>query len=291
MVVYDPVVDSASGVRLSQKMNWLRPEDLTAGYLADILEASAGLARYQVVQRLDVAEFPIKADGFRYTLQSYVDVLRGAVPPHQPDLVDYGEFLKKFNILQRVAANEVDEIWVFGFPFAGFYESTMGGAGAFWCNSEPLPNTSSCPKKFIIMGFSLERGVGEMHEAFGHRIEAIMERVYARSKTEANLWKKFIRYDKSHPGQSECGNIHFAPNSDRDYDWGNLRFVDSRCDDWYNFPNFKGVVKKVNCAEWGNGEIRAHHRWWMKHIPKAAGRTNNIANNWWQYILDVNRVA
>ena len=129
-----------------------------------------------------------------------------------------------------------------------------------------------------------------MLEAFGHRAESIMEKVYERSLPANNLWKKFIRYDQAHPGQAECGNVHFAPNSERDYDWGNPRIVNSHCDDWYNFPNFRGIVKPVSAIEWGGGDIRAHHKWWLNHFPKASGRTNGIANNWWQYIIDPNRV-
>ena len=291
MVVYDPVVDTSSGKKLSQVMNWQRVDNLSAGFISDILETSGGLGRYQVVERVEVDEFPLKADGFRYTAQSYGQVKAGTTQPHQPDLFNYDEFIRRFNILQRVASNEIDEVWIFAFPHAGLYESTIGGLGAFWCNSQPLARTFSCPRRFVIMGFSYERGIGEMLESFGHRAESIMEKVYAGETPENNLWRKFIRYDKSHPGQSECGNIHFAPNSERDYDWNNMRLVDSRCDDWYQFPNLSGAVRQVNANDWGKGDIRAHHKWWLKHFPKVGGRTNGIANNWWQYILDPNRVS
>jgi len=217
--------------------------------------------------------------------------MRRAAPAHNPDTINYHELLTRFNILPRIADHQIDEVWAFGFPYAGFYESVMGGPGAFFCNADPLRGTSRAGRRFIIMGFSFERGVGEMLEAFGHRAESMMEKVYERSSPADNLWKKFIRYDQSHPGQSECGNVHFAPNSERDYDWGNPRVVNSRCDDWRNFPNFQGVVRQVNAAEWGGGDIRLHHKWWLSHMPKVAGSVKGIANNWWQYILDPNRVS
>jgi len=291
MVVYDPIVDAGTRQKLSKKMGWQAVDSLSAGFISDILESSGGLARYQIIERVEVNEFPLKADGFRYTAQSYAEVMSGAAQAHQPDLFNYDEFIQRFNILQRVATNEIDEVWVFAFPFAGLYESTMGGLGAFWCNSQPLTRTFSCPRRFVIMGFSYERGVGEMLESFGHRAEATMQKVYSRETPENNLWQKFIRYDKSHPGQSECGNVHFAPNSESDYDWGNMRLVNSHCDDWYQFPNLTGAFKQVNANDWGNGDIRAHHTWWLKHFPKVGGRTNGIANNWWQYILDPNRLT
>ena len=34
--------------------------------------------------------------------------------------------------------------------------------------------------------------------------------------------------------------------------------------------------------------MRAHHRWWLRHLPRAEGTTDGIANNWWKYVIDVN---
>jgi hypothetical protein len=292
MIIYDPIVDASTGMKLSQAMNWNRPDDLSSAFISDILEVSGGMARYQIIQRIELNEFPKLIDGFQYTASTLRNVLNRAAPAHEPQSVDYAGLLARFNILQRVAQKEIEEVWVFSFPYAGFAESIMAGVGAFFCNEKPLAGTSQCPRRFVIMGFSYERGIGEMHESFGHRAESIMERVYSKTTGAAHLWQKFTRYDKANPGLSECGNIHFAPNSDRDYDWGNTRMVDSRCDDWYNFPNFKNAVRKVNCTEWGNGEIRAHHKWWLKHFPKVGGlQTSGVSNNWWQYIIDPNKVS
>ena len=87
------------------------------------------------------------------------------------------------------------------------------------------------------------------------------------------------------------GNIHFAPNSASDYDWNNPRLVQSRCDAWLHFPGQPGLARKVNADEWGNGDIRLHHKWWLSHLPKVAGRTASVANNWWQYIIDPNLIG
>ncbi len=291
VIVIDPIIDPATGEKLTQHMKWSRPEDLITTFLADILETSGGLGRYQIVQRVEINDFPVKADGFRYTPQSYLNVVKGGSPAHQPDMIDYQDFLARHKILQLVSANQIDEVWAFGFPYAGFYESTMGGPRAFFCNSDPLPKTASCSRRFVIMGFSNERGAGELLHSFGHRAESIMQQVYLRTAGSANLWQRFTRYDQTSPGQAEVGTIHFPPNGQKDYDYTNTRIVPSRCDDWYNFPNFKGVVKQVDHTEWGGGDIRVFTKWWLKHLPKTNGRTNGIANNWWQYILDPNRVT
>ena len=291
VIVYDPVVEPATGKKLSEYMHWNNVEDLAKGYMSDILQVSGGLVRHQIVQRIDVDGFPPKANGYVYSAHTYLNVMRGTTPPYTPDTVDYYHILERFEILHRVASNEIDEVWLFGFPYAGFYESIMAGPGAFWCNAPPLLNTEISIRRFVIMGFSFERGVGEMLEDLGHRAESIMEKTFEKLSGRDNLWQRFIRYDQTHKNQAALGNVHFAPNSERDYDWNNPATVLSECDDWlHNFPNFKGVTREVTAADWGNGDIRKHHVWWMSHFPKTNGRKNGIHHNWWQYIANPNNV-
>ncbi len=130
-----------------------------------------------------------------------------------------------------------------------------------------------------------------MMESFGHRAESIMAKVYEVGAAEDDLWERFTRYDRQNPGASEVGNMHFAPNSQRDYDWGNRRSVASACNDWYDFPQLSGERRTVNSDEWGGGDIRLHHAWWYRHLPHAEGDTEGVSNNWWEYILDPDRVG
>ena len=291
VIVYDPVVETSAGTKLSQYMHWNSVEELAKGYMSDLLQVSGGLVRHQIVQRIDVDAFPAKVNGYQYDAETYLKVVRGEARPYMPQEADYHAIIERFDILESVAMNEIDEVWVFNFPHAGFYESIMGGPGAFWCNAPPLRNTESALRRFVIMGFSYERGVGEMLENLGHRAESIMEKTFENIAEDDNLWKRFTRYEKTHPGRAALGNVHFAPNSERDYDWNNAGTVLSECDDWlYNFPNFKGVTREVTAADWGHGDIREHHKWWLNHFPKAAGRRNGIHNNWWQYIMNPNNV-
>ena len=290
VIVYDPVVDSARGVKLSKYMDWNNVDELVAGYIADIAECSDGLVQYRVVERIDVDEFPLKADGFRYDAASFLAVMNQTAPAHDPDLVDYSRIATDHHLIERITNGDFDEVWLFGFPYCGFYESRMAGRGAFWCNAPPMGGTRQCPHRFVIMGFSYQRGVGEMLEDLGHRAESILGKVHERQWGESNLWKQFSRYDKIAPGQAQVGMMHWAPNSLEDYDWGNQTLVPSQCDDWLNFPNLTGAVRQVNCADWGNGDIREHHKWWFKRLPKVAGSINGISNNWWTYVIDPNNV-
>ena len=291
VIVYEPTMDRRNGTKLSQYMHWNQVEELVTGYMSDVLEVSGGLVRYQIVQRIDVDEFPAKLDGYRYDPIMYYNVVQNIIRPYMPQEADYYTIVERFNLLELVASNQIDEVWIFNFPHAGFYESIMAGPGAFWCNAPPLHNTQASGRRFVVMGFSYERGVGEMLENLGHRVESIMQKTFEGLRGEANLWERFCRYDKISPGRAAVGNVHFAPNSVRDYDWGNPSKVVSECDDWlYNFPNFKGIRRTVNARDWGNGDIRKHHKWWLNHIPKTGGEINGIYNNWWYYIMDPNHV-
>ena len=289
MIVHNPPVPSEGGRRLTEIFGWNDPDRLAQQYIADLAEASGGYVRYQIVERIAADWFPPKVDGFAYTPESFVRAWRTR-QFHQPDRVDYQAQVRAFELVERYERGEFDEVWFFSFPYAGDYESTMVGRGAFWCNSPPVAGTERCSGRFVIMAFNYERGVDCMLENYGHRVESIMSRVFERHPPEQNLWQLFTRYDLTPPGQAQCGNVHFAPNSVRDYDWGNRRTVLSACDDWYTFPHLPGRFRPVSCDEWGGGDMRLHHLWWLAHLPRTTGETYGVSNNWWQYVVNPNLV-
>ncbi len=290
MIVHNPRLEIVGGQTLSAYMRWHDPEQLAQQYIADLRACSGGLAQYSIVERIVVDGYPIKQDGFRYDDASYLRCWQQGRGFHTPDAVDYGRLLAEFELIDKIERRQIDEVWLFAFPYAGYYESTMAGNGAFWCNAPPVLATSHCQRRFVLMGFNYERDVGCMLENFGHRVESIMSHVYRQHPGERNLWARFTRFERDMPGQAECGNVHFAPNSLRDYDWGNPRTVLSRADTWYRFPNLAGPPRPMRCDEWGSGDTRAHHCWWLNHLPRVPGETDGIRNNWWHYILTLEDV-
>ena len=290
LLTLNPTIPSEGGQKLIQVLNWHNVDQLCQQFITDLRECSNGFTNFEITQRIEPDAWPVKADGFRYDAARYLQCWRDRTGWHEPDAIDYEALTADYDLLQRVESGQIDEVWLFGFPYAGLYESHMVGPRAFWCNSPPLKRTEGISRRFIIMGFNYERGVGPMLESFGHRLESHLNRAWHRQRGEDNLWKRFIRYDLIAPGQANCGWMHYAPNSLIDYDWGNQTRVPSNCDDWLNFPNFQGITREVNRSEWGDGDMRAHHLWWFKHLPRAAGETYGIANNWWWYGLDPNAV-
>lgn len=326
LVIFNPAVPTEGNRKLNQVLGWNDPDALVDGYINDIFECSYGHVRYEIAERHEIDHFPIKQDGFQYDANSFVKAWRARSGFHQPDMSDYPALLNvREDLIRKIEAGEIDEFWMMGFPYAGFYESCMGGRGAIWCNGPVIPGTENISRRFVVMGFNYERGVGEMLEAFGHRCESIMDYVFkgvpdavmpaqaaAASKSfwekireffggsksapadasnlpidmTSNLWKQFTRYDKTHPGLSGCGTVHYAPSSDRDYDWGNRRPVMSTADAWYNYPNLSSPARVMTCADWGGGEIRAHHKWWLQRFPHVEGATpTGKLNNWWEYVV------
>jgi hypothetical protein len=308
LIILDPVMDAASGRKLSSEMGWARPDDLVGRFISEILQVSSGLVRYRISERAELNEFPLLADGFAYDAAMYRDVIRGAGGAHVPSGVDYISILERFDVLRRIERREVDEVWVMGFPHAGLYESVMAGSGAFWCNAPPLAQTSACRRRFMVMGFSYERDLGEMLHSYNHRAEAILAKIfdslnflawsYKRNRDPAtirpnqvlNLFERFILFDQIAPGKAGVGSVHYPPNGIRDYDLGNPRLVASNSYDWLRFPDFQGDVRMISASEWGGGTERAFQRWWMQHIPRTAGRKDGIHNNWWQYIANLDNV-
>lgn len=290
MITHNPVLRSHGGKTLKDYFHWNDPEVLARGYVDDVRSCSFGYANYEIAEHIVVDGYPVKRDGFRYTESSYLRAwqLRQF---HDPDGVDYLALVREFDLLKRVESAEIDEVWLFGHPYGGYYESIMAGRGAFWCNAPPLRETEHCPRRFVIMGFNFERGVGEMLEDLGHRAESILYKVFEHTPPDANLFERFTRFDLKYPGRAECGNVHFAPNSLRDYDWGNPRPVLTSCDNWYHFPDLSHPPRFATCAEWGHGDIRAHHQWWLRHLPHIVGESHGISWNWWEYIIDPNRVG
>ncbi len=289
MIVHDPPVPSEGGQRLTTLFGWHDPGDLARRYIEDLLEASGGYVRYQIVERVDADWYPVKIDGFRYTSETFVQAWRTRTM-HEPNAIDYQAQIAAFDLIGRYNRGEMDEVWFFSFPYAGDYESTMVGPGAFWLNSPPVPNTDHASGRFPIMAFNYERDVDCMLENYCHRVESVMSRVYERMARGPNMWQLFTLYDRIAPGRAQCGNTHFAPNSDRDYDWGNPRPVLCFCDDWYFYPDLAGRSRVVTAAEWGGGDMRAHHLWWLRHLPRQPGETDGIANNWWRYVVDLDLV-
>jgi hypothetical protein len=292
VINFNPIIESQNNKKLTEVYNWNNPQTLSNQYIADIKQASGNYVNYQIAEWHDADDFPVKQNGFDFTDDSFLQCMQN----HSCDgtMTNYQKILADFQVCEKRNTGTIDELWLWGGPWFGYWEAVMAGPNAFWTNGPTVTN-SSCQKQLHIMGFNYERGVPEMLEDLGHRAEGVMKYVFG--SWEANpthAWNRFTLYDKIAPQKAACGNIHYAPNSQSDYDWSNQTTVSSSCEDWLNYPNLTGVTQNFNCSPW-NCNGYDYKKWWLNHLPRVSGQTDGKWNNWWRYFLDyeeaVNPVA
>lgn len=286
---FDPLVDSQKK-RLHEVCGWFDPRKLAAEYASDVKKASDGFVDYEVVEWRDLDEFPVKEDGFRYTVESYLACREEGAGWHKPDLADYPRMARDYDVTRLVDAGKIDELWIFGGPYFGYHESAMIGPQAFYINGGVYDQVDS-QRTFAVMGFNYERGVAEMLHNLCHRTESTMSRVYGGWKAEAltTNWARFAANLKQ-SGSAGVGSCHYPPNGESDYDYANERKVESTADDWLNYPNLKGRKTIVSRETWGGPDYhRNYMKWWFNHLPRAAGaNSDGRLNNWWRYVFDFN---
>jgi hypothetical protein len=297
VVVFNPILEDYGNQRLVDYLRWNDPNTLTQEYINAIKETSWNIVSYEVTEKLEFDDYPIKPDGFKYTDQSYLQCWDDHDTCHSPDIMDYPKVIADYHLCDIVNQKNYDEIWLFGGPWFGFWEAVTTGPEAFGTNGPPFP--SSCNKLIHVMGFNYERSLSEMLEDLGHRTEGTMTHVYGGGEpygswprsTQDTGWKKYTIGDKDIPNYAQCGTVHCPPNAEaskcnwQQQDLYNLRFVPSYCDDWYNYPNSTGTATNLNCSAWNCSHL-GWEKYWLKHLPHATGSTGGKINNWWRYVVD-----
>ncbi len=293
-VNYVPRVASEGNQHLFAIYGWRNPVLQNRLYIQDLVGSSHGLVNQRNGHEITIDEYPIKIDGFRYDDASY----RLAVQSqnfHQPDGVDYKALIRDHDLARKVDWGVIDEVFMQGAPYFGYWESNMAGRGSYWCNSSPQVRVP-CSKIFVVMGFNYERGVAEMLHSCGHRTESIMEETYDFwDITQARHdWERFTQNVGQSPSVA-CGSVHYPPNGVQDYDYTNATPVTSTAIDWeLNFPNLTGQTSTVNRSTWGGVDYhRNFMNWWYRHMPHHPGSNNHDGfqrlNSWWSYNFNFNQ--
>jgi len=169
---------------------WRNTISLVEEYIEALIQASRKMLIYKIARKLDVPDYPLLMDSRQYTDTTWTQAMQNDKAafrdPHgNYMLADYQRILQDYCILQAVQGNQIDEIWMFGGPYFGFYESRMVGKGAFWCNAPAIEQNS---RRFVMMGFNYERGVKEMIHSFGHRAESILSRQFGSKDFQNRLY-------------------------------------------------------------------------------------------------------
>ncbi len=143
LVLQDPL--TGNGQRLHQRFGWINPLDLVPDIVAEFDSISEGVAHFEIVDTIDTNLLFTRYYGAFLTVDSLVAYFS---VPGWPKLVrahqngqlafDYLELINYFQLCTRRDNGEIDEIWVYGYPYCGLYESILAGQNAFWWNAPPL---------------------------------------------------------------------------------------------------------------------------------------------------------
>jgi hypothetical protein len=206
---------------------WYQVNALVEEYTEAIIQASHKMLVYKAVKKLDIPMYPVFTDGRQYNDVSWTEARQNGQAALRDahgnlSLADYERIIHDYSILQAIQSNIIDEVWMFGGPYFGFYESRMAGQKAFWCNAPAIEH--SC-RRFVMMGFNYERGAREMVHSFGHRAESILaahfgsqqflQQLYAQQPglTPKNDYEKWLlEHGTVHrsPGGADYGQDEFA---------------------------------------------------------------------------------
>ena len=297
LLVYNPIL--SNGQDFNSFMGWTPYSALVQDVISSFQAASHGQLNYQIAYTKVITDhWPVKIDGFRYDEAAYLAAYENRTP-HAPNDVNYDAIVgdPQFDICGKLNRGEIDELWIYGGPYDGFYESRLVGPGGYWFNSPPMDITHGCTKLLPIMGLNYERGVAEAMHSFGHRAESSMTQVYGSwnwpdNRTSHN-WERFTLVIARSPdySYSGCGYVHFPPNGVTDYDYANPSVVLTNCEDFRNYPNLshpESVAQPIDCTAW-NCDHLDYMVYWFGHLPYNPSCANDwVANNWWQYFADAN---
>lgn len=162
---------------------WYKTEDLINEYVAKMDEISKGVVQYNVTKSIIVNELPKLEGNEQYTVKRINAIMRKEASAILRENgreagADYTDIIKRYNIEKLINDGKIDEVWMFGGPYYGFYESRMVGKDAYWCNASAIER--NC-RRFVMMGFNYERESKMMVHDYGHRTESILGKHYSNT--------------------------------------------------------------------------------------------------------------
>ncbi len=292
VIDFNPTI---GGIPLVTYKQWNDPTTLMQVYGDDVQAASWDNIAFEIVQHTVVDGYPVKFGGFSFTNEQYLGCLSNPINPYCLQIIDYRAVLNRrydtryASACAALASREVDEIWLWGGPFFGYWEYLL---------VEPWTLCRNLNTDFAVMGFSYERTDAEMLHNLGHRAEDVLQ-----TKLGLDLWDRFDgqrwryaeRYgcpaqpDDAHPevdaDHAHAGNVHFPPNAYCHYQYTRNFPVLSDADDWLDYPYLADQQTTINSPDWSTSH-RGFLLWWFRHFPHAAPDTEG---NWWLLLFE--RVA
>jgi len=169
---YNPVLEGSGSTTLSQHYGWQDPQITSRNIIADIEKASGGGIKYVIAEWKNIDQgFPVKSDGTQFqTGEEFIAHWDEHGAGHKMGIIDHQLLLSEHNVVEKIDNGEIDEVWIWGPPEIGTWESCIAGPRAYAINGPGYPDIES-KRPFVIMGFNYERGETEALHSLGHRAE------------------------------------------------------------------------------------------------------------------------
>lgn len=120
-----------------------------------------------------------------------------------------------------------------------------------------------------------------------------MTQVYGswQQNNTTHNWNKYALVKALSPGYSYsgCGNIHYPPNGQSDYDYSNTSATATNCPDFENYPTLNDRLtasRATSCSSWACAHLQ-YLAYWFGHLPANMGcGADHVANDWWRYFAN-----
>ncbi len=226
---------------------WNKTDYLIQNYIETMRQVSNNTLAFQMVKKITVPGYPVLADGRQYNDTTWSQAMTNdklALRDSHGNymMADYQRIIRDFNILAQVKAMEIDEVWMFGGPYFGFYESRMVGRGAFWCNA---PAIEQIGRRFVMMGYNYQRDVKEMVHDFGHRAESIICKQYGSQTYLQQLYGLQATAACQNDFEEwlwDHGTVHRKPGGE-DYGQDEVAWVTALKPNWFQLAVDPNLVK------------------------------------------------
>jgi len=306
---------------VSQYQDWLNT--LTSGRISYTIVATQD--RRDLATRANGFDFDDEAPAYTgflsclntrvYTLPEYKNA-DGTETNLCNELADYSLIEAETQFCSKINNSIIDEVWLFGDPYGGFYETAVNGPHSNKLRGATM-NVGDCNKLVPIMGFSYGAPFANMVHDFGHRAEYTMGNVYrdtdigeysaTPSGDPSNNWELFHsgKTSTNHTDYSRtlnyfgCGNIHYAPGVVTPTGNGEYTGTATRnvCEDFANYPNLTPAAsqQRVLDSVWGGNDL-GHYTRWFTYFPKFQGvnlsgfHADGLLNDWWEYFMNPNYI-
>jgi hypothetical protein len=216
---------------------WSQAEALIPQYIEKMKEASGNQLVYQVVKKLDTSTYPVLPGTRQYDDVSWGRALHDDAQAYRDQnkqylMADYQRLIQEYDFRQVVQGQQADEIWMFGGPYFGFYESCMIGRGAFWCNG---PGINLDCSRCVVMGFNYQRSVREMVHDYGHRAERILAKHFGSEAFVDKLYQLEPTPPPKNPFEQfllKHGTVHREPGGE-EYKQNEFAWLSAMQPDWW----------------------------------------------------------